>query len=449
MPLWEFDQRYRRPRERARDEAVAAEARQAARAQRARMQADHAQRGHASPRALVYFEEVVVGDRRLAELRATAAAKVAVLCNFAPEELVQAAGAVPVRVCAGFPGSIAAAEQVLPRDICPLVKSTFGLLTSGVEPVSLCDAAVVPLSCDPKTKLAQVLTDYLPTWVIDLPGRRDYVRDMPVWLSEIREFSRWLEKVTRKSIGRRQLRDSIMLFRRRTEAFRALCNLRLRYPHLLSGRESFLVTQASFTDDVARWTEEVWRLVAELQEEGARRPEPPAGFLPVLLTGAPVAWPNWKVLNVIEEAGAWVVADTLCSGTHRLFDPVQVDEWTTTGMLRALALRYFSAPICPCFVQSADRMDRIIELARDFRVKGVISHNLRLCQPTDMETTLLRQVLKEEKIPLLVLQTDLGLEDVEQLKTRVEAFLEMTVEAPGESPAGEEKGDGGTGRVPR
>ena len=429
MPLWEFDQRYRRAGERGRDEAVAAEARQAARAQIARMHADEAKGATASPRALTYFEEVVAGDRRLGELRATSAAKVAVFCNFAPEELIHAAGAEAVRVCAGFAGSIAAAEQVLPRDICPLVKSSFGLLTSGVEPVSLCDASVVPLSCDPKTKLARVLADYLPTWVIDLPGRRDYVRDMPVWLSEIREFLRWLEKLTGKRVGRRELRDSITLFHRRTEAFRALYNLRRRYPHLLSGRGAFLVTQASFTDDVARWTEQVWALVRELEEEGARRPEPPAGFLPVLLTGAPVAWPNWKVLNVIEEAGAWVVADTLCSGTHRLFDPVVVDEWTTSGMLRALALRYFSAPICPCFVESADRMDRVIELSRDFHVRGVISHNLRLCQPTDMETTLLRQVLKEEKIPLLVLATDLGLEDVEQLKTRVEAFLEMTVEA--------------------
>jgi benzoyl-CoA reductase/2-hydroxyglutaryl-CoA dehydratase subunit BcrC/BadD/HgdB len=429
MPLWEFDQRYRRPGERARDEAVVAEARQAARAQIVRIHAGEAKAGGASPRALTYFEEVVAGDRRVAELRKMPAAKVAVFCNFAPEELIHAAGAASVRVCAGFAGSIATAEQVLPRDICPLVKSTFGLLTSGAEPVGLCDAAVVPLSCDPKTKLARVLTDYLPTWVIDLPGRRDYVRDMPVWLSEIREFLRWLEKLTGKRVGRRELRDSITLFRRRTEAFRALYNLRRRYPHLLSGRGAFLVTQASFTDDVARWTEQVWALVRELEEEGARRPEPPAGFLPVLLTGAPVAWPNWKVLNVIEEAGAWVAADTLCSGTHRLFDPVVVDEWTTSGMLRALALRYFSAPICPCFVESADRMDRVIELTRDFRVRGVISHNLRLCQPTDMETTLLRQVLKEEKIPFLVLTTDLGLEDVEQLKTRVEAFLEMTVEA--------------------
>ena len=429
MSLWEFDQRYRRSSERARDEAVATEARQAARAQIARMHADEARGSAASPRGLTYFEDVVAGDRRLAELRATSAPKVAVFCNFAPEELIHAAGAVPVRVCAGFAGSIARAEQVLPRDICPLVKSSFGLLTSGAEPASLCDASVVPLSCDPKTKLARVLADYLPTWVIDLPGRRDYVRDMPVWLSEIREFLRWLEKLTGKRVGRRELRDSITLFHRRTEAFRALYNLRRRYPHLLSGRGAFLVTQASFTDDVARWTEQVWALVRELEVEGARRPEPPAGFLPVLLTGAPVAWPNWKVLNVIEEAGAWVVADTLCSGTHRLFDPVVVDEWTTSGMLRALALRYFSAPICPCFVESADRMDRVIELSRDFHVHGVISHNLRLCQPTDMETTLLRQVLKEEKVPLLVLATDLGLEDVEQLKTRVEAFLEMTVEA--------------------
>ncbi len=417
---WEFDQRYRRPRERRRDERVIGEAREIARAQIDRLRTDAFR-----PKALGYFEEIVAGDQRTEELRALSAPKVAVFCNFAPEELIEAAGAVPLRVCAGFPSTITPAEVILPRDICPLVKSTFGMVTCGVEPVSLCDAAVLPLSCDPKTKLAQVLADYMPTWALDLPGRRDYVRDMPVWMAEIKEFITWLQDLTGNTIRRRRLRECVQLYYRRTEAFRALFNLRRRHPHLLGGRDALLVAQASFTDDVARWSENVWALVQELEEEAGRRPDPPADFLPVLLTGAPVAWPNWKVLNVLEEAGASVVADTLCSGTQRLFDPVQVDEWTYEGMLRALALRYFSAAICPCFVDAADRIDRVLELSQDFQVKGVVSHNLRLCQLFDMESTILRRVLREKGIPMLILQTDLGLEDVEQIKTRVEAFLEM------------------------
>ena len=200
---WEFDQRYRRPRERRRDERVIGEARQIAQAQIDRLRTDAFR-----PKALGYFEEIVAGDQRTEELRALSAPKVAVFCNFAPEELIEAAGAVPLRVCAGFPSTITPAEEILPRDICPLVKSTFGMVTCGVEPVSLCDAAVLPLSCDPKTKLAQVLADYMPTWALDLPGRRDYVRDMPVWMSETKEFITWLQDLTGNTIRRRRLRDA-------------------------------------------------------------------------------------------------------------------------------------------------------------------------------------------------------------------------------------------------
>jgi benzoyl-CoA reductase/2-hydroxyglutaryl-CoA dehydratase subunit BcrC/BadD/HgdB len=172
-------------------------------------------------------------------------------------------------------------------------------------------------------------------------------------------------------------------------------------------------------------------LLGELKERIQAEPEPPAGFLPVVLTGSPVLWPNFKILSIIEEAGAAVVADTLCSGTQRLFDPVQVDEWTDEGMMRALALRYFSAAICPCFSDSADRIDRVLELVKDYSARGVIAHNLRLCQLMDMASSRLRPVLRERGIPFLSIHTDLAQEDREQVKTRVEAFLEMIGRVPG------------------
>jgi benzoyl-CoA reductase/2-hydroxyglutaryl-CoA dehydratase subunit BcrC/BadD/HgdB len=185
------------------------------------------------------------------------------------------------------------------------------------------------------------------------------------------------------------------------------------------------VAESSFIDDPARWTTQAWALVDELKAAASRAPAPDDRFLPVVLTGAPMIWPNWKLANVVEDAGATMVADTLCSGTQRLFDPVQVDEWTLDGMQRALALRYFSASICPCFADSSDRIDRILELATDFKARGIISHNLRLCQLFDMESARVRQVLRHRGVPLLAIQTDYGQEDVEQVKTRVEAFLEM------------------------
>ncbi len=295
----------------------------------------------------------------------------------------------------------------------------------GLEPLSLCSAAVVPLCCDAKTKLAQTLNDYLPTWVVDLPGRRDYDRDLADWRREVSELADRLGRHTGHPITRQSLRQSVELYHARAEAFRALYNLRKAYPHLLTGRDAFLVTEASFSDDPARWTDHVWKLIRELEPRAKDRPAPPQDFVPVVLTGAPILWPSWKLANVIEDHGATIVADTLCSGTQRLFDPVQVDEPTLDGMFRALALRYFSASICPSFADSSDRIDRLLELCADFKARGVISHNLRLCMLFDMESARVRQVLRRKEIPLLAVQTDYGQEDVEQVKTRVEAFLEM------------------------
>lgn len=93
--------------------------------------------------------------------------------------------------------------------------------------------------------------------------------------------------------------------------------------------------------------------------------------------------------------------------------------------MRGLALRHFSATLCPCFVDSADSIDRVLELVEDYSARGVIAHNLRLCQLIDMETLRLRPVLRDRQIPFLSIHTDLSQEDREQIKTRAEAFLEM------------------------
>ncbi|HAW49826.1 TPA: hypothetical protein DCX16_02605 [bacterium] len=136
-------------------------------------------------------------------------------------------------------------------------------------------------------------------------------------------------------------------------------------------------------------------------------------------------WPNYKLLNIIEESGATVIADELCSGTRMLYDPVEVDEWTEKAMITGIAYRYLLPSTCPCFTESNDRMDRILDLLNEFNVEGVIYHSLRLCQLYDIEFYRVKQVLKDKDIPLLNIHTDYSLEDTEQIKTRIEAFLEM------------------------
>jgi len=127
----------------------------------------------------------------------------------------------------------------------------------------------------------------------------------------------------------------------------------------------------------------------------------------------------------LEERGAVVVADELCSGTQRLYQRIALREWSLREMLWGVADKYLLPPTCPCFVDNTDRLNRILELAEEFRVDGIVYHNLRICPLFDLESVTIQRELKQRGLPVLTLYTDYSREDLGQLRTRIEAFLEM------------------------
>jgi len=103
-----------------------------------------------------------------------------------------------------------------------------------------------------------------------------------------------------------------------------------------------------------------------------------------------------------------------------------VDESGNTleEMLDALVDRYMRID-CACFTPNQERLQNIVNMARDLQVKGVIHFALNFCQPYAIEAFKVGKALEAAGIPMLSIETDYSMEDVEQLKTRVEAFLEM------------------------
>ncbi len=369
-----------------------------------------------------YYEEIISQETREKELKEFSGKIVGSFCIFTPEELIYASGAIPVRLCAGFYDTISIAEGVLPRDICPLVKSSFGFKIAGCSFSELCDVAVVPTPCDPKKKMAEILSDYLPVWVLKISHDKDLFYSKELWLREIKIFKEKLENLTGNKITRKRLKEAIQLLHKRQAVFRRFHQIKRNNPQLINGRDTQLIIQSSFYDDIERWTETTEKLCEELKQ---RRINNDDQRVKLLLTGAPLIWPNFKLFNIIEQMEATVVTDELCSGTRHLYDPVEVDEWSEEGMLRAIANRYLLPSTCPCFIESDDRIDKLLQISQDFKVDGIIHHSLRLCQLYDMELNKVASVLKDKGIPFLSIHTDYSLEDVEQIKTRVEAFLEM------------------------
>jgi benzoyl-CoA reductase/2-hydroxyglutaryl-CoA dehydratase subunit BcrC/BadD/HgdB len=119
-----------------------------------------------------------------------------------------------------------------------------------------------------------------------------------------------------------------------------------------------------------------------------------------------------------------VVADTLCTGAQALFDPVVFSERSRGALMRALAQRYVFGSPCPCFISQGTRISRVLDLVEELGADGVINYSLRLCQLFDIEAYRLSRVMRERKVPFMIMRTDYSLEDTEQLRVRLEAFLE-------------------------
>ena len=385
-------------------------------------------------KALHYFEEISGFSQRIKEIqdfKKSGGKVIGTFCNFVPEELIYAANCVPIRLCAGFYETIEQAEEMLPQDICPLIKSCFGCKMVGLPYFELCDLAIMPTVCDGKKKLAEILSDWLPVWLLELPNIKDGPYSKEIWLAEIKRLKKRLERLTGNKITYSKLKQAIELLHQRQIVFRRFYKIRQTEKPVISGRDTLLVTQTSFFDDLKRWTKNTEKLCQELEENLKNDLTICSGRAPrLVLTGASIIWPNYKLLNIIEELGGIIVGDTLCSGTQRLYNPVEVDEWVMEDMLRAVAEKYLLPSVCPCFTHSEDRIDNLLQMCQDFKADGVIYHQLRLCQVFDLEFQKIKQVLSKNKIPILRIQTDYSQEDVEQIKTRVEAFLEMLKTKP-------------------
>lgn len=387
------------------------------------------------PVAMKYFDELATFTQRTVEMKAAKEKGQKVIgyfCMFAPIELIIAADAIPVRVNSGWYDTSKIGDRIVPVEVCPVIRSTIGAKMIGLSPfLELSDALISVLTCDGMTKLSEILRDQKPVWAMPLPRVKDSPHSLEFWRDEIKAIKKQLEEFTGNKITSKKLRIAIELVQKATKAFRRLQELR-KGPPVIMGRDAMLVNQAFLWDDIARWTEKTDALCDELEQRVRdKRWVSPPDTPRVMVTGTPMFWPdNWKLPSLVEEASpkGVIVADELCSGERLLYDPVGVDEWTTDDMYRAISERYLMASTCPCFTSTdgnEDRINWLLNKVRDWNVQGVIYYVVRGCMLYAMEYTRVKRVLDKLNIPIYYLDTEYTREDVGQMKTRVEAFLEM------------------------
>ncbi len=378
------------------------------------------------PASIEYFDHVLHESHggRVAELieaRANGKKFVGTFCIYVPDEIAMAANAVPVALCGGTQFSIPYGEKMFPRDICPLIKSTFGMALSKTCPYGpIKDLGVGETTCDAKKKAWDVVNFH----VMEVPQKKAPV-DTGVWRQAVREFRDRVEALTGVTVEPSRLRETTRVMNEKRRALQRLNEFRKLTPPPISGLDALVVMQAALNDDPVRFTEHLNILNEELKERAQEGISPFSTTAKrVMIAGCPSVMGNWKLHALIEQAGAAIVVDESCTGLRYFRDLVDESASGLSAQLDAIADRYMKID-CACFSPNNERMEALPVIAEDYQIDGVIQYILQYCHGYNVEAIRVAGVLKEHNIPNLKIETDYSQEDVGQLRTRVDAFLEQ------------------------
>ena len=383
------------------------------------------------PKKMDYFDFVVseIHGLRIKELydkRAQGKKVIGAFCVYAPEELAYAADASMVGLCGGADFSVPDAEAVLPRSLCPLIKSFYGFKISGTCPYfQVSDLVVGETTCDGKKKVYELLNELIPTYVLEIPHKPDTQMGKEFWFKELEAFKAKLEEVTGNKITAESLKKSIELINNKRKALKRLNDLRAHSPSPISGLDALLINQISFNDDPVRFTAKVNELCDELDQ----RVKDGVGVAPkdaprLLVSGCPMAIPNWKLHSIAQATGATIVTEESCVGTRLFTDLVEPKGDSINDLLWAIVEKYSQIP-CACFTPNDRRIKSVTDLAKQFKADGVIYYTLQNCHDYNVESVKVDRALKEQGLPMLKIETDYAMGDAAQIQTRIEAFLEI------------------------
>ncbi len=346
-----------------------------------------------------------------------------IYCGYAPLEIVHALGAVPAVLCAFADKTIPPAEEVLPSNLCPLIKSSYGFVLTGTCPFfGVSDVVVAETTCDGKKKMFEFLAREKPMWVMDLPQLPDQPEAVGNWAAMIRRLQGFLEERFGRSLETRELERAIAGTNRRNALMRRFFSYAALYPPAMSWSEVYDVSylaQVAAADFAVPVIESAIRTLEERIRRGIHYGDKKA--VRVLVTGCPVGGDATKVYRIIEESGGVLVAIDSCTGMKAYREDIPEgngDPW------KALARRYLNIP-CSCMTPNGRRLVELDRMIAEFRPDAVIDIVLHACHSYNIESANVSQHLRERHgLPFLKIETDYSTADVEQIRNRVEALME-------------------------
>lgn len=341
-------------------------------------------------------------------------------CTYTPLELLDAAGLISVSLCGMSAETIPAAERELPKNLCPLIKSSYGFYITDKCPYTyFADIIVGETTCDGKKKMYELMGRGKEVFVLHLPQGVEppYAKEM--WRQELRRFADYLQERFGVSITEDALRSAAekrnLLRRRRME----LLELLTAETPPISGTELYTFLDGlGFKFSVEESIAAVEALIETVKRQQSDKVHP--GGKRILITGCPIGGVIQKTVGAVERNGGNVVCYENCSGTKRSDNMV---DTAREDILNAIADAYLNIG-CAVMTPDTRRLERLQSLIGQYRADGVMDLSLQACQPYLLETASVRDLCRSLGVPYIALETDYSASDSSQLDTRIAAFLE-------------------------
>lgn len=356
------------------------------------------------------------------ELKDKGVPVVGAYCTYFPKEIAMAMGAATVGLCSTSDETIAEAERDLPKNLCPLIKSSYGFAKTDKCPYFyFSDVVVGETTCDGKKKMYELMQEFKDVYMMELPNSQSE-RGLAFWKEEIIAFKQYLETKFNVTITDENVRRAVREENAVRRSLKRFYSTMRHEPTPMTGHDMFKVLYGTtFKLDRSAIPAEIDALTDTIEKEyaaGKRQDKKPR----ILITGCPMGGATEKVIRAIEENGGVVVAYENCTGTknvERLVDEEAEDIY------QALAERYLAIG-CSVMTPNPNRYESLDSLIDEYHVDGVVEMVLQACHTYSVESKSIRDfVTKKKNIPYIYIETDYSTTDVGQLSTRLAAFVEM------------------------
>lgn len=345
---------------------------------------------------------------------------VGIMCEYTPREIIMAAGGVPVCLCGGSAKTIPSAEEELPSNLCPLIKSTYGYHLEKSNPfLEMADLIVGETTCDGKKKMFELLGESRPVHVLELPQKENSREGLDRWADELGAFRDFLAERFGTPVTNEKIRDAIRVMNCERSLRRRLTEFMKADAPPLTGRQ--LLSLKSSISGIDADLEQYERVIEWLKNqpgvEGVERQ------VRVLMTGVPMVSGAERVLDIVEQSGGLVVAMESCVGLKPIMDDVDAEA---NDPVQALAEKYYGLP-CSVMTKNDRRLDLLRDLAREYRADCVVDLVWQACLTYDVESQRVKRMVEEDLgLPYLKIETDYSPSDSARITVRVEALMEMT-----------------------